>query len=353
MKAKKNTITLFFVILLLPVFLAALFVIVVDPFFHYHAPLPGLPYVLSEERYQNDGIVKHFSYEALITGSSTTQNFKTSDVERLFGLSCVKVPFAGGSFRETGDITKTALKHNRDLKLVIRGLDMNRIDVDKDDMDYDDIPAYLYDQNPFNDYDYLFNEGVRDASLNCLKRWIRREGPTSFDEYSYWNDGKTFGREAVLSTYERIPEGQYSVPELTEEDYRVIRENLQQNVIDPAEQYPDVTFCVFVPPASVCVWDSIIRVGSLDRTIETLRYAYELLLDVENIKVYGFDDCIDITGNLDNYMDTQHYSSAINTYMLECMATGEKLLTKENITDYLEKVRSDYADYDYESIYEP
>lgn len=38
---------------------------VIDPFFHYHAPLEGLAYPLTDpyERYQNDGIVRHFDYE--------------------------------------------------------------------------------------------------------------------------------------------------------------------------------------------------------------------------------------------------------------------------------------------------
>ena len=42
----------------------------IDPLFHYHAPLEKYSYPLNDERYQNDGIVKHFEYDAIITGSS-------------------------------------------------------------------------------------------------------------------------------------------------------------------------------------------------------------------------------------------------------------------------------------------
>lgn len=52
--------------------------IYVDPLFHYHAPLGSLQYPLYDERYMNDGIVRHFDYDAIITGSSMTENFKTS-----------------------------------------------------------------------------------------------------------------------------------------------------------------------------------------------------------------------------------------------------------------------------------
>ena len=51
---------------------------VIDPFLHYHLPLKGLEYPLLDERYQNDGIARHFSYDAIITGTSMTQNFKPS-----------------------------------------------------------------------------------------------------------------------------------------------------------------------------------------------------------------------------------------------------------------------------------
>ena len=55
--------------------------IYIDPFFHYHAPLQEYQYPINEERYQNDGIVKHFEYDALITGSSMCENFKTTEFD--------------------------------------------------------------------------------------------------------------------------------------------------------------------------------------------------------------------------------------------------------------------------------
>ena len=39
----------------------------VDPYFHYHGPLVGLSYPDGNERYQNDGIIRNFAYDAVIT----------------------------------------------------------------------------------------------------------------------------------------------------------------------------------------------------------------------------------------------------------------------------------------------
>ena len=69
--------------------------VVIDPFFHYHAPLPFLQYDIFYQRYQNDGIIKHFDYDAVITGNSLCENFKSSELDALFGTHSVKVPFSG------------------------------------------------------------------------------------------------------------------------------------------------------------------------------------------------------------------------------------------------------------------
>ena len=55
--------------------LTGLVVVVVDPYFHYHKPFSFLSYRLYEERYINDGISRHFDFDAMITGTSMAQNF--------------------------------------------------------------------------------------------------------------------------------------------------------------------------------------------------------------------------------------------------------------------------------------
>lgn len=47
----------------------------IDPYFHYRKPnVDGYFYTLYNERSQNNGISKHFDYDALITGTSMTEN---------------------------------------------------------------------------------------------------------------------------------------------------------------------------------------------------------------------------------------------------------------------------------------
>ncbi len=90
-------------------------VYIIDPYMHFHKPYIGeFFYTLDTDaqRYLNDGIIRHFDYDALITGSSLVENFKTSEIDRVFGVHSVKVPFNGGSYKESNDAVERALRHN-------------------------------------------------------------------------------------------------------------------------------------------------------------------------------------------------------------------------------------------------
>ena len=349
---KKKSHIRFYICLLLPVVTVALAVVIFDPFFHYHKPLNGLSYTLSEERYQNDGILKRFDYQAMLTGSSLTQNFKTSDVKRLWGYDAVKTPYANATLRESAFAMETALKNNKDLKMTIFDLNVTRINEESDNLAYEDMPTYMYDRNPFNDYDYLFNEGVITMMGRNLLKQLKHEPSTSFDEYSNWTEGKVFGKDAIIAYEPRLPKGVYKDKELTEEDLQRIKENLERNIIAHAKAYPGVEFYAFVPPRSVIFWDALDRTESIDRTIDMLEYAFKLLTEVPNIRLYAYDDMTGITTDLDNYMDSQHYSEEISSLLLEYMATDVGRITADNMDDYLDRIREIYTNYDYDSIFE-
>ena len=123
MKAGRLFIIWISLVVIALVSMAAL-VYVVDPYFHYHRPLTDrFWYTIDNQRAQNDGISRHFEYDAMITGTSMIENFKTTEMDEIYGTESIKLPYPGGSYKEINDNIRTALKHNPHLKLVIRGLD--------------------------------------------------------------------------------------------------------------------------------------------------------------------------------------------------------------------------------------
>ena len=70
-------------------------VVYVDPFFHYHRPLQGFPYIVDNQLSQNPGMTQNMDYNACIIGSSMTVNFDTDDFKELMGLDTLKLSYSG------------------------------------------------------------------------------------------------------------------------------------------------------------------------------------------------------------------------------------------------------------------
>lgn len=161
--------TLFFSISAFIMF--ATITIYIDPLFHYHKPLEKYKYPINNERYQNDGITKNFEYESIITGTSMTENFKKSEADKIFGSDFIKVPFAGGHYKEINDNLKRAYNSGKNIKYIIRCLDYSHLvegkDTYREDIEY---PFYLYNSNLFDDVNYVLNKSILfEQTLGVIK----------------------------------------------------------------------------------------------------------------------------------------------------------------------------------------
>ncbi|MBE6835994.1 MAG: hypothetical protein E7515_07085 [Ruminococcaceae bacterium] len=328
----------------------------VDPYIHYHEPdTKAYFYKLNNERSQNDGIIKHFDYEGIITGTSMTQNFKASEAQKLFGVSFIKVPFSGGPYNEINNSLVTAASNNPKLKYVIRGLDTGKFFDDKDALreDLGEYPTYLYDNNLFNDAEYVFNRDVVFSRVYTMTKENDKPdfkgGITSFDDYSNWMKKYKFGRKAVLKD-ELTSDKPKAQVKLTQEDIDVVLANIRQNVTSLAQSNPNITFYYFFTPYSAAWWCSELNDGLLDRQIDAEKIVIEEILKYDNIKLFSFNCMFDITTDLNNYKDITHYGEWINSLMLRYMHDGKYQLTKDNYLSYLEQERQFYSSYDYSEL---
>ncbi len=328
----------------------------VDPFFHYHGPdLEKYFYTLDNQRSQNDGISRHFEYDALISGSSMTENFRTSEADEIFGFRSIKVPYSGGTYKEVNDNVKRALEANPELKTVIRCLEMGKF-IDETDAlrtDLGEYPSYLYDNDPFNDVEYLLNRDVIFGRVYPMT--VAREeadfqpGITSFDEYSRWQEDFSFGIRSVSPSGIVTVEAEEYV-HLTDHDREVIRENIEKNVTDVADEYPEVEFYYFYSPYSAVTWNYWKKIGTLYKMLEAEEYITELIVPYENIRLFSFNTRTDITTDLNNYKDADHYACWINSLILRWMHDGSYRLTPENYRESLQRERDFYTAFDCGSL---
>lgn len=326
----------------------------VDPYMHYHAPLANKNYILKEQRYLNDGIVKNCDYDAAIFGSSMTECFRPSVMDSLFGTKGIKAPFSGGSYREVGDLSRVACEANPNLKMVVRALDCNRFFDLKDDRDYDadTYPSYLYDDNVLNDVKYVFSkDAIIDSALIFIQRGEAAK-PSSFDTYSNWNFDYPFGKDAVLNSYNRdAVEVSEIQNHLTEEDKAIIIDNVTANVTDIADAYPNVDFYIYYTPYSIYYIDYYMREGELERQIEAEKYITSLLLEHENIHVYSFYMKHELIENLDYYKDLAHHGQDASDMILTWIKDEDGLLTKDNYEQYYSDLEEYYFSFDFDSVF--
>ncbi len=333
----------------------SLLTIVVDPYFHFHAPLPVMNYPLNNERYQNYGIARNFEYDALIVGTSMTEYFKPSQFDELFGVRSVKLPLSGGSQLEINEELQFAFDHNSGIRYVIRGIDLFRAFDSKDSRDYpaEDYPTYLYDDKLINDISYLLNREVFfKATLSVIIRTIIGKPGDSLDSYMNHSNDYVYGPEGLQQTYNRVEKEYGCNTDITDEEYTRIHDNIYENVIKITEEHPDTVFYIYITPYSILFYDYLDRNGELDRIQKAERYILSLLTAHDNIRVFSFYTEEKIICDLNYYRDMSHHSEAVNSQILLWLKEGYDELTSDNYNDYCDKVWNMYHSYDYDSLFE-
>lgn len=317
-------------------------VVVIDPFFHYHKPLFGLKAVLSDKEYQCIGTLRNFDYDSVIVGSSVAENYNNGWFNEGFDCTTVK---AIRSYGATADLCYLldAAYEEHELDYVFYSMDTSSLSADPvPTYELTGCPMYLYNKNIFDDVKYLFNKGVL---LEKIPYMIANSVIGDYDENnSYnWAQWKEFNTKMALEHYIRTA----SIAPMKEAQYYedTLRENIKL-ITEQIEAHPETNFKFFFPAYSILYWDNLYRTGDLDASIYNMKETIGTLLTYENVEVYYFQDEKEIVTNLDNYMDTLHFSAEINQYMAKQMIAGNNRLTTENY----EKVLNDMQSFAYEII---
>ena len=332
-----------FVILFLLLFFCGLLVYLIDPFFHYHKPWFHLKEVLNEKEYQCPGSLAHFDYDAVLAGSSVVENNDNSWFNQDFHCTIIKAVRSYGATADLCDLLDRAFTHQK-VKQVFYNLDPSALHADPVlTFASSGAPMYLYDNNPFNDVQYLWN---KDVILKRIPYMIANSYLVPYDEnLSYnWMEGKTFGEAAVLSRYYRIPDAGVKFDtekKPLQKPKNCYRDELRGNIAlleQELSAHPDTAFRIFIPPYSMLWWDNMNRSGELDSPFYEEREAVHALLSHPNVRLYLLQNIPEIITNLDYYMDTIHFSMEINHRIEQELLSDRYLVTKEKEEQVMENL---------------
>lgn len=307
-------------------------VLLFDPFFQYHEPLPGLKAVLTDKEYQCVGSLKTFEYDSVIAGSSVAENYNNGWFDQGFDCKAIKAIRSYGATADLCYLLDIAFER-QDLKYVFYNLDPSALTADpKTTYELTGCPMYLYDDNYLNDIEYWLNKGVLMEKIPYL---IANSVMGDYDENdSYnWAQWKEFNSDMALGLYIRKPSIADMKPETYYED--VLNENMDL-LASRIEAHPDTVFYVFIPPYSMLWWDNIYREGDTEAYLYNLERALETLLAYDNVKLFYFQNDREVITDLENYMDILHFSPDINHYICDSLIKGEHQIGKDN---YMENIR--------------
>ncbi|MFD2615232.1 hypothetical protein [Paenibacillus gansuensis] len=309
-----------------------------DPLQFYRKATAYPPLYSFEERYQNPGLAKNYDYDTIILGTSMTQTFVPSEIDKKLGGKTLKLSIEGSYSQEQNLIGNVALKTGK-VKRVIWGLDYFALREGKDIVreDQGPFPYFLYDENPLNDYKYLLNLTTAKMSWEIVKGELEgNRRVKNLDLLNNWDYQASYGAKSVMDNYPEAVKKELK-DRIGEDTFEEVKATFEDNVYRLVKQYPDVEFIFFYPPYSVLrqqIWHELnpMRYGNQKKTKE---YIVDRFSNMPNVKVYDFQSVKDVTFNMDNYKDVSHYSADINRWMIDCFKEGKHLVTKETIGDSL------------------
>jgi len=314
---KKNLGYTLLAVVILFVFLGTT-IFIVDPLQQYRQASFYKPY-FSNQRYMNPGMAKTSEYDTVVIGTSTSENFVPKNVDDILDVKSLKLPYNGGTVYEYNQILNTIIKTHK-AKNIIIGLDYFSLSGDKERVRYVGLPIYLYDENIFNDYEYLFNInilikeiGIKIISSNLFSfstNRLNRENP-----YYWWKDGMA-SKKNVLDFWKN--KGKVKVDfNVGQLNYENMEANFDYNILPYLRDNPDINFKIFLPPYSILYWMNI-RTNSSDikKILFFRKYLFKIQQKFPNTKLFDFQVDTKTVCDLNNYKDLIHYSVEINNRML-------------------------------------
>ena len=320
-------------------------VVLVDPFEVYHKATAFIPPITnSTQSYSNAGIAKTYDYDSVIIGSSMTENFTPSQLDRLLGGSFVKLSINGGSPFNHKQMMDMAFAR-QDMKTVLYGIDIDFLTyfykTPKTTM-----PTHLYDRSPLNDAPYWFNKTILAKYIpKCLKT-LGQSDPSQRDTMYNWGHLYEYGKERALAnvqiTGKVVAQKADGQPAVLDNAYRL---NIEHNYVTFIEAHPDTQFLFFFSPYSLVEWYRFYSEGNLAYYLQQKEAVAEALLPYPNVKIFDFTAETDWILNLNNYIDAAHYGPWINDAMVEHIARDEYRVTDTETVRRNNQILRDHVDY--------
>lgn len=334
----KTFIRVFLLLALAWMVLEAAIVYWVDPLQFYRKASFYQPVFSREQRYQNPGIALHYDYNTIIIGSSMTENFVPSHVDRKLGVKSVKLSIEGSTAKEHHYIAEVAIRTGK-VKRVLWGLDYFSLRQSVRD-DQGEFPYYLYDRNPWNDYRYLLNLSSMRQVAHAALSSLRGTGTDhDLELLNNWDKAANYGTGQVIQAWEKAKYAEQGYG-TNEDSLGSVKKSFDDNIVSLVKAHPEIRFQFYYPPYSILrhqVWYATnkVRYGN---QLKMKKYMFDRLRPYPNAEIYEFQQKSEITYDLDQYKDLSHHSQAVNERIIDAIAANRNRVTADNVEEAISQL---------------
>ena len=308
---------------------------VIDPLQRYRIATLYKPiFWVGMQRYQVASLARLYAQDVVVIGTSTTENFLPSYIEKSWGKRASKLSISASTAHEQFLALRLALQTGR-VTDVLWGADFEAFkgSPTRTNDTQAPFPLYMYRTGLISNFEYLLSLGTTRLSLMI----IRHDALSSdLDHYHTWYDRFEFSKKAVLA-------GWHGNCSLFERKYRLhagqasrattdgMLRSIDANMLSLAREHPNVTFHLFFPPYSLLYYVPA-DAGPLRMVLAFRQILAHEIRGYRNIRLYDFQIVEPIVANLDNYKDPFHFGLQTSKYVIDAIRSGQ------NRTDSVEVV---------------
>jgi hypothetical protein len=317
-----------------------------------------------DSRVQNAGLIRSQKFDTVFMGTSLAIHFRQSDLDRILGVTSLKLAMTGSSSREQVFVLAAAMAERP--KRVIWEVD-DWIFHDTPDIDANvHLPADLYRGNAKGIASYLLSGAMARESLWIAAQSIPQLAPFATrltseaifkfpvaraDDINTLHPGEDVGEiyntKRALAAFRYITDPVRSKYLEDDTDYDTKIRAFERDAIGLIVANPDVTFDIYLPPYSILQW-----VALRETSPETLKsvfafsgYFCRRLMDFPNVRLFDFRSLSEVTHDLNNYSDVIHHSPDIDVKILGWLAQGKYRVDAAAPTAALDQLKAQVEAY--------
>ena len=346
----KKFIKLFFICIFVFPSIFSILAYYKDPIQIFHKSYIGCEnYFDKNMRLQAAGVINNFDFDSVVFGTSMLENTSAKEASKKLGGNFFNISMSGSDFYERSIIMDYILK-KKNLKTILYSLDSQYIiEMRKGSAKYPiERFKFLYDDNSFNDFKvYFYTEYIKYifgfGKHKCVSEYPNYDMPSSWSSKNFnglqnWVEkGGVRNNNILLNRFDKPDSTNVTFDSNYFETY----------ILNYVKTYTNTKFIFIIPPYSTL--QNAIYAQKQKNNFKILNEAIKFLVKegqkYSNLEIYGFND-FDFTDDIGNYKDMGHYSPEINSKMLDFVLEKRRLLTSDNIDEYLNKVANKALKYD-------